>query len=149
MSLKEQIMDDVKVAMKNKEGEKLQALRLIHSAIKNQEIEIRPKTISEEEVVLVLKKLAKQRKDSIEQYTNANRVDLADKEMAELKIIEAYLPTQMSAEKVESLIIEVIRETGSSSMKDMGKVMKIVLEKSLGTADNKLVSEIVKAKLQQ
>ena len=149
MSLKEQIMDDVKVAMKNKESEKLQALRLIHSAIKNQEIEIRPKTISEEEVVLVLKKLAKQRKDSIEQYTNANRVDLADKEMAELKIIEAYLPTQMSAEKVESLIIEVIRETGSSSMKDMGKVMKIVLEKSLGTADNKLVSEIVKAKLQQ
>lgn len=148
MSLKEQIMADVKLAMKNKESEKLSTLRFVHSAIKNFEIEIRPKEITNDEIQLVLKKLVKQRKDSIEQYEKANRMDLADKEKRELEVIESYLPSSLSAEKVAELVVAAIQESGASSMKDMGKVMKIVLEKSQGAADNRIVSEIVKAKLQ-
>ncbi len=148
MSLKEQIMADVKSAMKNKESDKLLTLRFIHSAIKNCEIEIRPKEISDDEVQTVLKKLAKQRRDSIEQYEKAQRQDLASKEKLELQIIESYLPESLSPEKIEELVLEAIRETSASSMKDMGKVMKLVLEKSQGAADNKIVSDIVKSKLQ-
>jgi uncharacterized protein YqeY len=148
MSLKEQIMADVKLAMKNKETEKLSTLRFVHSAIKNFEIEIRPKEITNEEIQQVLKKLVKQRKDSIEQYEKANRMDLADKEKRELEVIESYLPTSLSAERIAELVAEAIVELGANSLKDMGKVMKLVLDKSQGAADNRVVSEIVKAKLQ-
>lgn len=148
MSLKETIMADVKEAMKSKEMEKLTVLRFIHSSIKNKEIEVRPNELTEEDELQVIKKLAKQRQESIEQFSSAGRQDLADKEKAELEIISKYLPEQMPREKVESLVASTIESLGATSIKDMGKVMKEVLAQSKGAADNKVVSEIVKAKLQ-
>lgn len=148
MSLKETIMADVKEAMKSKEMEKLTVLRFIHSSIKNKEIEVRPNELTEDDELQVIKKLAKQRQESIEQFSNAGRQDLADKEKAELEIISKYLPEQMPREKVEALVSSTIESLGATSIKDMGKVMKEVLAQSKGAADNKVVSEIVKAKLQ-
>ncbi|MCH2535567.1 MAG: GatB/YqeY domain-containing protein [Bdellovibrionales bacterium] len=148
MSLKETIMADVKEAMKSKEMEKLTVLRFIHSSIKNKEIEVRPNELTSDDELQVIKKLAKQRQESIEQFSNAGRQDLADKEKAELEIISKYLPEQMPREKVEALVASTIESLGATSIKDMGKVMKEVLAQSKGAADNKVVSEIVKAKLQ-
>lgn len=96
MSLKEQILADIKEAMKNKEADRLSAIRFLQSAVKNKEIELRPKTIEDQDILGVIKKLAKQRKESIEQYENAGRTDLADKEKFELSVLETYLPEQLS-----------------------------------------------------
>ena len=148
MSLKEQIMADVKSAMKNKEQDKLTTLRFLHSAIKNREIEVRPNELQDSDVQAVIKKLVKQRKDSIEQYENAGRQDLADKEKFELDVIQTYLPEALSEDQVKAAVQEAIKESGASSMKDMGKVMKLVGEKTQGNADMKMVSEIVKSQLQ-
>jgi uncharacterized protein YqeY len=108
---------------------------------------MRPNPITGDEVLGVIKKLVKQRKESIEQYQAANRNDLADKEIAELKILETYLPTQMSRDQVEKLVVETIAELKAASIKDMGPVMKAVVAKTAGSADNKMVSEIIKSKL--
>ncbi len=147
MGLREQIREDMKEAMKAKEMDKLNAIRMIQAAFKNREIELRPNDISEEELVGVLKKLAKQRKESIETYTAANRKDLADNEAKELKLIEAYLPAQMDRGQIEKIVVQVIAETGAKSQKEMGAVMKAVIAKTAGQADNKIVSELVKSKL--
>ncbi len=134
--------------MKAKAMDKVNTLRFLQSAVKNKEIEVRPNALTDDDVISVLKKSAKQRQDSIEQFTNAGRNDLADKEKAELAIIEAYLPQQMGADQVEAIVREAIKETGATSPKEMGAVMKAVMAKTQGTADNKLVSEIVKKLLQ-
>lgn len=146
--LKSQLMNDVKVAMKERDALRLETLRFLQSAVKNREIELRPNPISNEEVLGVIKKLIKQRKESIDQFTQAGRTDLAEKETKELRVLEVYLPAQMGREQVEALVAKVITETGASSVKDMGKVMKEVLAQSGGAADGKVVSEVVKAKLQ-
>lgn len=147
MEIREKIMADVKTAMKDKEQLKLNTLRFLQSAIKNREIELRPNPITADEVMGVIKKLVKQRKESIEQYQAAARGDLVDQETAELKILETYLPTQMSKEQIETVVAQVISETGAKSIKDMGAVMKAVIAKTAGSADNKLVSEVIKSKL--
>ena len=147
MSIKEQLMADIKSAMKNKESDKLATLRFLHSAIKNKEIEVRPKELTEDDVLSVIKKMVKQRKDSIEQYERAGRQDLADKEKAELVFMNTYLPEQLSEEKVLSIVKETITELGAKDMKDMGKVMQAVLTKTGGAADNKIVSQLVKQSL--
>lgn len=147
MEIRETIMNDIKTAMKEKDSLKLNTLRFLNSAIKNREIEMRPNPITSEEIMGVIKKLVKQRKESIEQYSAAARQDLVDQETAELKILETYLPAQMSRSQVEALVAEIISKTGAKSVKDMGPVMKEVIARSQGTADNKLVSEIIKAKL--
>ncbi|MBT4761407.1 MAG: GatB/YqeY domain-containing protein [Bdellovibrionaceae bacterium] len=147
MSLKAQILTDIKNAMKAKEAEKLETLRFLNAAIKNKEIEVRPKEISDEDILTVIKKMAKQRKDSIEQFEKAQRQDLADKEKSQLKFIENYLPEQLSKEQIEQFVNEAVSELKASSMKDMGAVMKAVTVKAKGAADNKLVSEAVRAKL--
>ncbi|MCB0414640.1 MAG: GatB/YqeY domain-containing protein [Bdellovibrionales bacterium] len=147
MSIKEQLMADIKSAMKNKESDKLATLRFLHSAIKNKEIEVRPKELTEDDVLSVIKKMVKQRKDSIEQYEGAGRQDLADKEKAELVFMNTYLPEQLSEEKVLSIVKETITELGAKDMKDMGKVMQAVLTKTGGAADNKVVSQLVKQSL--
>jgi len=147
MAIKEQIMNDMKTAMKEKNQLKLDSIRFLQAAIKNREIEVRPNAITEEEVMSVIKKMVKQRKESIEQYKTADRQDLVEKEAAELAIIEGYLPAQMSKEEVEKIVTAVIAETKAASIKDMGAVMKAVVAKTAGTADNKLVSEIIKSKL--
>ena len=148
MVLREKIMDDVKTAMKSKDQLKLNALRFLQAAIKNREIELRPNAINEEEVLGVIKKMVKQRKESIEQYQAASRQDLADQESAELKILEDYMPAQMGREQIEKLVVEVITATGAKSVKDMGNVMKEVIARAKGSADNKTVSEVIKSKLQ-
>ena len=147
MEIREKIMSDMKTAMREKDQVKLDAIRFLQAAIKNREIEVRPEAITADDVMAVLKKLVKQRRESIEQYQAANRQDLVDKEASELKIIEGYLPAQMSKEQVEAIVAQVIAETKASSIKDMGTVMKAVVAKTAGTADNKMVSEAIKAKL--
>lgn len=147
MGLRDQIMNDIKDSMRAKDMAKLNALRMVQSAFKNREIELRPDPMSEDEHIAVLKKLAKQRKESIEQYKAANRQDLVDAESAELKLIEQYLPAQMSKEQIEKIVTEVIAAVGATSVKEMGAVMKEVQARTAGTADNKIVSEVIKAKL--
>ena len=148
MGLREQILDDIKSAMKNKEAERLSAIRMLQAAVKNREIELRPNAITEPDVQAVVRKLAKQRKDSITEFEKAGRQDLADKEKYELGVLEAYLPAQMSPEQVAKLVDEVIQATGANSMKQMGAVVKEVMAKSGGQADGKTISDLVKSKLQ-
>jgi uncharacterized protein YqeY len=148
MDLKAQIMNDMKTAMKEKDPLKLETIRFLQAAIKNREIELRPNTISNDEVVQVVKKMIKQRKESIEQFKAAGRTDLVDKEANELRYLEVYLPAQMDRSAIEALVAKVITETGAQSVKDMGRVMKEVLAQSSGSADGKIVSEVVKTKLQ-
>ena len=148
MSLKQQISDDTKDAMKARDADKVSTLRFLQAAVKNKEIELRPNALTDEDVVTVLRKSVKQRQDSIEQYVSAGRTDLADKEKMELSIIEGYLPKQMSADQIEAVVKQAIKDVGATSPKEMGAVMKAVQAKTNGTADNKIVSEIVKKLLQ-
>lgn len=147
MAMRDQLMADVKAAMIAKDSLKLNTLRFLQAAIKNREIELRPDAITDDEVLNVLKKVVKQRKESIEQYTNGGRQDLVDQEAAELKVLEVYLPAQMSREQVESIVTDVIAALGAKSIKDMGTVMKECVARTAGAADNKLLSEIIKSKL--
>jgi uncharacterized protein YqeY len=147
MGMKETILADMKDAMKSQNAAKLSALRFLQSAVKNKEIELRPNAITDQDVIAVIKKICNQHKDSIEQFTNANRMDLVDNEKTQLAVLEAYLPKQMSREELEKVVSAVIAEVKASSAKDMGVVMKSVLAKTAGTADGKMVSEIVKSKL--
>lgn len=147
MEILPKIMNEIKDAMRSKDSLKLSTLRFLHSAIKNREIELRPNPMTDDESMGVIKKLVKQRKESIEQYKAGNRQDLVDQEAAELKILETYLPAQMTKEQVEKLVADVIASSGAKTVKDMGPVMKEVLAKSGGAADNKLVSELVRSKL--
>lgn len=147
MSMQQQIMDDVKAAMRAKDSVKLSTLRMLQSAIKNKEIELRPEALSDQDVQAVIKKLAKQRKEAADQYEQAARGDLAAKELEELQVLEAYLPQQMSEEQVATLVEQSIRELGASSIKEMGVVIKDVQAKAGGAADGKLISTLVKARL--
>lgn len=140
-------MADVKDAMKSKDQLKLNTLRFLQAAVKNREIELRPNPITSDEVMGVIKKLVKQRKESIEQYKAGGRQDLADQEAAELKVLEGYLPAQMGRDQVEKVVTEVIAALGAKSVKDMGPVMKEVIARTAGAADNKTVSELIKSKL--
>ena len=148
MSLRDQVMNDIKTAMKEKQMDKVNALRLLQSAFKNREIELRPAEMPEEEFLTVVKKLVKQRKESIEQFSAANRQDLADNEAKELKLLEAYLPAQMGRDQIEKIVAESIAAVGATTVKDLGKVMKEAQTRTGGAADNKLMSEIIKSKLQ-
>lgn len=147
MGLRDQISSDIKDAMRAKEMAKLNALRMVQSAFKNREIELRPEPMSEDEHITVIKKLVKQRKESIEQYQAAKRQDLVDAESAELALLEKYLPAQLSREQIEKVVTEVIAATKASTIKDMGTVMKEVQVRTSGAADNKIVSEVIKSKL--
>lgn len=143
MSLLERIDNDLKTAMKSAEPVKVSALRMAKAAIKNFQID-RNRNISDEEILSVLSTMAKQRRDSIEQFSNAGRQDLADKEQQELTILQAYMPAQLSAEDVERLIVEAIKESSARSEADMGKVMKVLMPKVKGIADGKMVNQKVK-----
>jgi hypothetical protein len=147
MEIREKLMDDVKSAMKEKDSLKLNTLRGLQAAIKNREIEMRPNPITGDEVMGTIRRLVKQRKESIEQFEAGGRKDLADQEKAELKILEAYLPAQMDRAKIEAVVTEVIAALGAKSMKDMGGVIKEVQARTAGSADNKTVSEVVRSKL--
>jgi uncharacterized protein YqeY len=148
MSLKEKILADMKEAMKAKDSHRLEVLRFLQSAVRYKEIELRPGLINDGEIIGVVTKQVKQRKESIDQFEKAGRKDLVDKEKYELSVLEGYLPHQMSRVEVEEIVDSVIKTLSATSMKQMGVVIKEVLAKTAGSADGKLVSEIVKAKLQ-
>jgi uncharacterized protein YqeY len=148
MSLKAKILEDIKNAMKNKEAERLSAIRMLQAAVKYREIELRPNEIGEADVMGVVKKLAKQRKDSITEFEKAGRQDLVDKEKFELSVLEEYLPAQMSAEQVAKIVEDVIKEQNATSQKQMGGVIKEVMSRTGGNADGKTISDLVRSKLQ-
>ena len=147
MEIREKILADIKSAMVSKDTVKLNTLRFLNAQIKNKEIDSRPTPLTAEDIMGVVKKLVKQRKESIEQFSAAGRTDLADQETAELKVLELYLPAQLGREQIEALVGEVIAATGAKSIKDMGTVMKETLARTGGAADGKLVSEVIKSKL--
>jgi uncharacterized protein YqeY len=144
--LKSRIQDDVKAAMKAKDKERLVTLRLITAAIKQREVDGREE-LNEEQVLAVLEKMIKQRRDSITQYESAGRQELAEKERSEIAIIEAYMPEGLSEEEIATLIEQAIGETGAESMRDMGKVMGLLKPKMQGRADMGKVSGLIKQKL--
>ncbi len=146
MSLKAQIMNDMKAAMKAKDKETLGTIRMLTAAIKQVEVDER-RELSDADVLTIVSKMIKQRKDAAEQYAQANRQDLEQQELAEIKILENYLPEQLSADKINSIVQDVIAETGASGMQDMGQVMAQVKAKVAGQADMGQVSQIVKAAL--
>lgn len=144
--LKAQIIDDMKAAMKGGEKARLGVIRLITAAIKQREVDERIE-LDDEQVLIVLDKMVKQRRDSIKQYTDAGREDLAAIEEAEVEIIQAYLPAALSENEIASIVEAAIAQTGASSMADMGKVMGIVKPQVQGRGDMGAVSGIVKQKL--
>jgi len=147
MSLKDKIVNDLTDAMKAKDANRLSVLRMVKANLMNRQIE-KGADLTDEEITKALQSLVKQRRDSIEQYENAGRAELAEKEKSELVVIEDYLPQAASKEEIEKAVAEAISETGASSIKEMGAVMKAAQTKLAGkSADGKLVSETVKAKL--
>ncbi len=148
MGLKERLLHDMKEAMKSKDKVKLSTIRMINSLIKNAEIEKRGE-LTDDEIIGLLQKYAKQRKEAIEIYEKGGRQDLVEKEKAELQIVESYLPAQMSEEEIRAVVEEAIRETGASSTKDIGRVMKAVMPKVKGRADGSLVNKIVRELLEK
>ena len=147
MALKDQIIADMTAAMKAKDAARTSTLRMLKAAIMNREKE-GGDALTDEDVTKLLRSQMKQRRDSVEQYQKGGRQDLVDKEQAELAIIETYLPQGASQEEIDAAVANAIGETGASSMKDMGAVMKAAMANLAGrNADGKMVSETVKAKL--
>ena len=144
--LKLRINEDVKTAMRSKEKDRLAALRLITAAIKQREVDERI-SLDDGQVMAVLNKMAKQHRDSIEQYTSAQRVDLVEKEQFELNVVLGYLPRPLDAAEINTRIDEIIAATGAAGMKDMGKVMGQLKSALQGRADMGQVSALVKARL--
>jgi uncharacterized protein len=150
MSLIDRISENIKIAMKAKDKLRLETYRSIKKVLLDKEVSVRPSGQTEltpEQEIEALVQIAKQRRDAIEQYTNAGRVDLADKEAEELVVIEEFLPQQMSDEAVASAIDAIVTQVGATSAKDMGKVMGVAMQQLKGKADGKKVQELVKAKL--
>lgn len=143
MELRERIEADTKGALKAGAKEKVSTLRMLNAALKNKQIDKR-RPLNEEEVIETTRSLIKQRKDSIEQFVKGGRQDLVDKETAEVLVLEAYLPAQLSREELELMVRDAVAQTGAQGARDMGKVMKALIPLVGGRADGKLVSELVK-----
>ena len=147
MSMNDQVGADIAAAMKARDASRWSALRMLKAAVMNKSVE-KGRDLDDAEVLQVVASLVKQRRDSIEQFTNAGRTDLVEKETAELKVLQAYLPAAATAEEINAAVAEAIAETGASSPKDMGKVMKAVMPKLAGkNADGKAVNEAVRRTL--
>ena len=146
MSLKDTIIEDTKTAMRNKDASTLGTLRLLQAAIKQKEIDDRI-ILDDAGIVTVLQKMLKQRQDSIEAFRQANRQDLLDKEEMEVKVLNQYMPQQLSNDEITEIIEAAIRGASASGMQDMGKVMGIVKEKIAGRANMAEVSQIIKSRL--
>jgi uncharacterized protein YqeY len=147
MSLKQRIVDDMTAAMRAKDAVRLSTLRMIKAAMMNRQID-KGGELTDEEMAKLLGSLLKQRRDSVEQYEKGGRAELAAKERAEIIVIEAYLPQAATREEIEAAVAAAIAETGASSMKEMGAVMKAAQARLAGrAADGRIVSEIVKARL--
>jgi uncharacterized protein YqeY len=146
MSLKAQIQSDMKTALKAGEKERLSVIRMLLAAIQSKEIDERAE-LSDNDVLQVVEKLIKQRKDSARQFADAGRSDRGAQELAEAEILQAYLPEQLSAAELEALVSDIIAATGAQGMKDMGKVMGQLKEKAQGRADMGTLSALVKSRL--
>ncbi|MFX0557402.1 GatB/YqeY domain-containing protein [Maribacter sp. CXY002] len=147
MGLQQKVMDEMKVAMKAKDAVALESLRAIKSALLLASTSGSATEITEEEEVKLIQRLVKQRKDSAAIFLEQGRQDLADPELAQVAVIEQFLPEQLTEEEVEKVVVQTIEATGASGMKDMGKVMGIVSKELAGQADGKMISTIVKQKL--
>lgn len=134
-------------AMKNKDAERVSTLSFLRAQIKNVMIDKKSEELDDVDVITIIKKQIKQRQDSITQYRNGGREDLAGKEQRELEILKVYLPEEMSEEQLDPIVKETIAEVGATGMKDMGMVMKAINPKVAGRADNKLVSDLVRKNL--
>ena len=147
MLLRDKVNADIAAAMKSKEAARLSALRMLKAAIMNKGIE-KSHDLDDAEVTQVVSSLVKQRRDSIEQFEKAGRTDLVDKEKAEITVLESYLPPAASTADIDAAVAEAIVETGASSVKDIGKVMKAVMPRLAGKhADGRAVNEAVRRKL--
>jgi uncharacterized protein YqeY len=146
MTLKEQITEDMKTAMRAKDSERLATIRLLLAALKQKEVDERVE-LDNAMVVAIVDKMVKQRKDSIAAFTTGGRIDLADKEAAEIKVLEVYLPQRMSADETAAAVKAIVAELGASGPGDMGKVMGVVKTRLAGKADMGQVSAAVKAAL--
>ncbi|MBU1184383.1 MAG: GatB/YqeY domain-containing protein [Proteobacteria bacterium] len=146
MMFKETVDREMILATKSKDKIRLSALRMLKNGLHNREIDLK-RELDEVEFLQLLSSMVKQRKDSIEQFEKGGRMDLVEKEQAELKIIEEFLPAQLSEADLDAAITEAILETGATSARDMGKVMKVLMPKLTGRADGKAVGEKVKARL--
>jgi len=146
MSLKQQITEDMKTAMKAKDVSRLSAIRMLLAAIKQREVDERIE-LDDAQILTVIEKMLKQRRDSLSQYEAANRQDLADVEKLEITVLQTYLPQPLTDAEVEALLNQAVELSGASGMKDMGKVMAILKPQITGRADAAKVSALVKAKL--
>ena len=152
MSLRQRIEDDIRTALKAGDKQRLSCLRMVKSKVQEKQVELRgtegrEAELSDEDVTNAVSAYAKQRRDSIESYEQGGREDLAANERAELEILTAYLPQQMSEDEVSAIVDDAVRESGASEPKDMGAVMKLVMPKVKGRADGKLVNRIVQSRL--
>jgi uncharacterized protein len=148
MSLLQKLDDDLKSAMKASDSLRVSVLRMAKAAIKNRQIDMR-KELSDDDIIPVLSMLAKQSRESIEQFSKGGRQDLSEKESLELAILQSYLPEQMKPEELDRIVLEAIKESSASGIKDMGKVMRLVMPRTKGAADGKLVNQRVKELLEQ
>lgn len=146
MALKERLQEDLKAAMKSGDVQRRDALRLLTSAVKQEEVDSQ-KTLTDEDMIALLMREAKKRRDSIEEAQRLGRADTLAKEQFELSLIESYLPQQLTREELEAEVRRAIEESGAKSAKEMGNVMKILMPRVKGRADGKLVNEVVKALL--
>ena len=146
MSLKTQINEDMKTAMRAKETQRLSAIRLLLAAIKQREVDER-KELDDQQIIGVIEKMIKQRRESIAQFEKASRTDLAEAENFELGVLQAYMPQQLSEAEIEAAVAAAVTETGAQSVRDMGKVMAILKSKLAGRADMGAVSALVKGRL--
>ena len=147
MSLEDKINQDYVTAMKARDSFTSSVVSFLRAQIKNVKVDKRVETVSDEDVISVIKKQAKQRLDSITQFKAGGRADLAEKEEKELVILKSYLPTEMPIEALKKIVEEVIAASGATSIKDMGKVMKEVLSRTAGQADNQTIGALVKERL--
>ncbi|MBT7274826.1 MAG: GatB/YqeY domain-containing protein [Woeseiaceae bacterium] len=147
MSLKNRIQEEMKDAMRSGERDRLKVIRLILSSIKQIEVDTRSEVSDDDEVLLIINKMVKQRRDSIKQFVAGNRHDLANIESAEIVILEQYLPAQLTTEEIEVIIKNTIAECAATSMKDMGKVMAGIKSKINGRADMSIISQKIKTYL--
>lgn len=145
--LEDRIMSDYKDAMKARDNARSQTLSFLRAQLKYYAIDKKIEKLADADVIVVLKKLVKQRQDSIAQFKKGSRPDLAEKEEKELGVLNSYMPKQLSENELKTIIDEVIGATGAQSMRDMGKVMKEVLEKTGGAVDNKMASDIIRERL--
>jgi len=146
MSLKDQLNESMKTAMKARDDLRLSAVRMVRSVVKNREID-QKKELNDQDIIEVISTLVKQRRESIRMYREGNRPDLVEKEEAELEILLGFLPAQLSIAEIEALVDKIITETGAQGAKDMGRVMKALTPLTAGKADGKTVSDTVKQKL--